>query len=415
MAETVYLIGTGRTDFSRNLKREGRALRDVIVESARAAIDDAGIAPGDIQSGVVGNFAAGLFARQLHLGSFLTEVDESLRGIPTLHTEAACASGAVAVLTGAQQVMGGMHDVVLVVGAEQQKTMSPAQGGDVLGAAGDYDVEKAEFGDFLFPRLFGRIAEIYRTTYGLEEIDLARVAVKNRAHANLNPQAQLRDSTLALDHAMGESAGNPRIAPPLKVSDCSQITDGAAAIVLCSERFLNRMARRGPRVRLQGFGHTTDYLPLARKDTPVFSIARKAAAGAFRMAQSDPTRIDGAEVHDCFSISEIIATEILGFAPPGGGADLLRSGATALPRVREALRPDRPIAQRAPIVNAGGGLIGDGHPVGASGVRQVGEAYRHLTGAAGDRQVRGARTFLTFNMGGTFTTSVVMIWGAGEN
>src|SRR4029434_6592562 len=137
MAEPVYVIGAGRTDFKRNLRKEGKTIRDLIVEAARAALDDAGIDPGEVQSGVVGNFAAGLFTRQLHLGAMLTDVDPALRGIPTVHTEAACASGGVAVLTAAQQVIGGLHDVVLVVGVEQQKTMSPAEGADVLAAAGD--------------------------------------------------------------------------------------------------------------------------------------------------------------------------------------------------------------------------------------------------------------------------------------
>ncbi|MEO6437291.1 MAG: thiolase domain-containing protein, partial [Tepidisphaeraceae bacterium] len=232
MAEPVYVIGVGRTDFKRNLRKEGRGLRDLIVEAARAAIADAGIDPADVQSGVVGNFAAGLFTRQLHLGSMLIDVDEKLRGIPTLHTEAACASGGVAVLTGAQQVAGGIHDVVLVVGVEQQKTMTPAEVGDVLGAAGDYAAEKATYGDYMFPRLFARIAEIYGKRHGLSERQLALVAVKNFAHARLNPLAQMRDRALSLDAASTESTDNPRIAPPLKVTDCSQITDGAAAIVL---------------------------------------------------------------------------------------------------------------------------------------------------------------------------------------
>ena len=192
MAEGVYLIGAARTDFKRNLRKEGKSLRDVIVEAGRAAIADAGLQPADVRSGVVGNFAAGLYTRQLHLGSFLTDINESLRGIPTLHTEAACASGGVAVLTGAQQIMAGLHDVVLVVGAEQQKTMSPADGADVLGAAGDYEAEKAKYGEYLFPKLFGDVAGQYAKRYGLTERQLALVAVKNHAHARMNPLAQMR-------------------------------------------------------------------------------------------------------------------------------------------------------------------------------------------------------------------------------
>src|ERR1051325_4941650 len=279
MGETVHLIGAARTDFKRNFRKEGNGLRDAITEVARAAIARAGVEPQDISAGVVGNFAGGLFTRQLHLGAFLTEVDERLRGLPTWHVEDACASGGVAVLNAAQQIMGGLRDVVLVVGAEQQKTMSPADGADVLGAAGDFAVEKAQFGDFMFPKLFGRMAQLYAERHGLTDRQLALAAFKNHAHARLNPLAQMRDSTLALDQFCTESEANPRIAPPLKSTDCSQITDGAAAAVLCSGRFAAKLARP-PRVRLLGFGHTTDHLSLASKDVPDLPIPRRAAEHA---------------------------------------------------------------------------------------------------------------------------------------
>jgi acetyl-CoA C-acetyltransferase len=399
MPRPVYLIGAARTDFRRNLRKEGKTLRDVIVEAGRGAIADAGISPADVQSGVVGNFAGGLFTQQLHLGSFLTDVDDSLRGIPTLHVEAACASGGAAVLTAAQQIIGGMHEVVLVVGVEQQKTMSPADGADVLGAAADFAAEKAEFGQFMFPKLFGKIAREYARRYPLSERDLATVAVKNYAHAQLNPQAQMREMELTLDAALGESAANPMIAPPLKITDCSQITDGAAAIVLCSERFAEKLARPH-RIALRGFGWTTDHLPFSAKDVLTFSIVRKSAAQAYERAGLLPGDIDGADVHDCFSISEILAYEILGFADP--------SGATMLPIARNRLGL-RGTNKHLPV-NPGGGLIGDGHPVGATGVRQVVEAFRQLTATAGDRQIPDAKNYLTFNMGGTMTTNITTIW-----
>ncbi|HTD88377.1 MAG TPA: thiolase family protein, partial [Candidatus Binatia bacterium] len=364
------------------------------------AIADAGIDPGEIQAGVVGNFASGLFTRQLHLGAFLTEVDDKLRGLATMHVEAACASGSVAVLAAAQQIIGGLRDVVLVVGAEQQKTMAPAEGADVLAAAGDYQLESPEYGEHMFPKLFARIAQLYEKRYGLKEEQLAQIAVKNHAHARLNPLAQMRDSTLTLKEACTASETNPRFAPPLKVTDCSQITDGAAALILCSEAFIKRMAQR-PRVRLLGYGHTTDHLQLAAKDAPHFLIPRKAAQQAYTMAGLGPREIQGAEVHDCFSISEIIAYEILGFADAGYGGQVAESGATSLSGNRSEV----------PVVNAGGGLIGDGHPVGATGVRQVVEGYYQLTKKAGQRQIKDVKHFLTFNMGGSMTTSVVMIWG----
>jgi len=411
MNEPVYILGAGRTDFKRNLKKEGKALRDVIVEAGQKAIAEAKIDPAEIQAAAVGNFNAGQFTKQLHLGAFIPEIDEKLHGIPTMHTEAACASGALSVLLGAQWIMGGFHDAVLVVGAEQQKTMSSRDGSDVLGAAADFDVERPEYGDFMFPKLFGRIAQIYIDKYGASPDDLAAVAYKNYAHAALNPLAQMREANLTYDCASQVSEKNPSVAPPLRVSDCSQITDGAAAVVLVSGKYLDKHGIDKSKVpRLLGFGHTTDYLALEKKDAPTFSTARKAAEKAFGMANLKPRDMNGAEVHDCFSITEIVAYEILGLAEPGKGAELAKSGATALPQVRGEHVSGK-IDFEIPV-NAGGGLIGDGHPVGATGVRQVVDAYQQLTNQSGAHQIPGAKKFLTFNMGGSLTTSVAMIWGA---
>jgi acetyl-CoA acetyltransferase len=410
MNEPVYILGVGRTDFKRNLKKEGKTIRDLIKEAGRKALEDAKIDPAEIEAAAVGNFNAGQFTKQLHLGAFIPEIDEKLRGIPTTHTEAACASGALAVLLGAHYIMGGFHDAVLVVGAEQQKTMSSLDGSDVLGAAADYHIEKPEYGDFMFPKLFGRIAQIYIDKYGATPHDLAAVAYKNYAHARLNPLAQMRDANLTYDHASQVSEKNPSVAEPLRVSDCSQITDGAAALVLVSGKYLDRIGRDKSKLpRLFGFGHTTDYLALEKKDVPTFSTARKAAQKAFDMAGLKPREMDGAEVHDCFSITEIVAYEILGLAEPGKGAELAKSGATALPQARGEHVTGK-FDFEIPV-NTGGGLIGDGHPVGATGVRQVVDAYQQLTEQAGARQIKDAKKFLTFNMGGSLTTSVAMIWG----
>ncbi len=357
MSESVYILGGGRTDFKRNLKKEGKAIRHIIIEAGKKAIEDAKIDPAEIQAGAVGNFNSGQFTKQLQLGAFIPEIDPKLRGIPTMHTEAACASGALSVLLGAEWIIGGFYDVVLVVGAEQQKTMSSLDGSDVLGAAADYHNEKPEYGDFMFPKLFGRIAQIYIEKYGATEADLARVAWKNYAHAKLNPLAQMRDADLTFD---------------------------CASVVLVSGKYLNKIGRDPSKIaRLLGYGHTTDYLPLDKKDAPTFSIARKAAEKSFRMANLTPRDLQGAEVHDCFSITEIVAYEILGLAEPGKGVELVKSGATTLPQVRQE-------KSKVPFdipVNAGGGLMGDGHPVGATGVRQVFEAYQQLTGQAGARQI----------------------------
>lgn len=423
MTSPVYLLGGARTDFKRNLKKENKTLRDVIVEVARGALTNTGLEAADIEAGVIGNFAGGMYTRQLHLGALLLEADEALRGIPTLHTEAACASGSVAVLTAAQSVGAGIYDCVLVVGAEQQKTMSPADGSDVLAAAADYHREKPEYGEFMFPKLFGRIAEIYMQKYpALTEHDLARVAVKNYLHARLNPLAQMRDTDLDFATASTESQKNWRIAAsPLKLYDCSQITDGAAAVVLCSERFLDKLEHRfgsgwvsSNPVRLLGWGHSTDCLALEKKDVPHFPQARRALTKALETAGiRDPcSELHGVEVHDCFSVSEVIAYEIIGLAKPGEGVDLLRNGATMLPSVRaQVLGPDAAAPPFSIPVNAGGGLMADGHPVGATGVRQVFDAHQQLTGQAEQRQIEKASRFLTYNVGGSMTTTVAMVWG----
>src|SRR5213075_1483158 len=336
MSESVYILGGGRTDFKRNLKKEGKTIRHIIIEAGKKAIDDAKIDPGEIQAGAVGNFNAGQFTKQLQLGAFIPEIDPKLRGIPTMHTEAACASGALSVLLGAEWIMGGFYDVVLVVGAEQQKTMSSLDGSDVLGAAADYHVEKPEYGDFMFPKLFGRIAQIYIEKYGASEKDLAWVAYKNYAHARLNPLAQMREADLTYDAASQVSDKNPSVAPPLKVSDCSQITDGAAALILVSAKYLERHGLDKSKFpRLLGFGSTTDYLALDKKDAPIFSTARKAAEQVFSMSNLTPRDVQGADVHDCFSITEIVVYEILGLAEPGKGVELVKSGATTLPQVRQ--------------------------------------------------------------------------------
>ena len=409
MNQNIYVIGAARTDFKRNLKKEGRTLQDVIVEVGRDAIANAGLMPTDVQAGIVGNFAAGLYTRQLHLGSLLIGIDDSLRGIPTLHTEAACASGSVGVLNAALWIAAGLHDVVLVVGAEQQKTMSPAEGADVLAAAADWNVERSQYGEHMMPKMFARVADLYAQRYGLTEKQLSTVVLKNFSHAQLNPMAQMRDAGMTIERAMTACDSNPRFAPPLKISDCSQISDGAAAVVLVSEKFVRDPARA---MKLLGFGHTTDALQLDRKSVPEFPMARKAAEQAYAMAHKSPRDLHAAEVHDCFSISELVAYEALGWADRGQAAALLESGATTLPRLRQAVGVGTNPAFSMPV-NTGGGLIADGHPVGATGVRQVVEMFQQVCGEAGQRQVDGAKTVMTFNMGGSFTTSVAMIWGKG--
>jgi acetyl-CoA C-acetyltransferase len=395
MDPTVFLLGAGRTDFKRNFRKEGKTLRDVVVETALATLADSQVRASEVNSGIVGNFAGGLYTRQLHLGSLLIDADPALKGIPTFHTEAACASGSVAVVAGIHQILSGLADVVLVVGAEQQKTMSPAEGADVLAAAGDWDREKPIFGEHMFPKLFAQIAAQYLATHNLPSDALADLVAKNYETAQRNPHAQKFGIPMSREQACTITEKNPEFAPPLKISDCSQVTDGGAGIVLASRRYVEQTGRKDA-VHLAGFGHATDHLELSKKDSPHFTIARKAIKQAYDRAGLTPGDIHAAEVHDCFSISEVIQYELLGFAEEGHGWRLLADGAT---------RFDGPIP-----VNVSGGLIADGHPVGATGVRQVWEAFRQLTGTAGERQLSDVSRFLCFNMGGSMTTNVCTIW-----
>lgn len=395
MDPSVYLLGAGRTDFKRNFRKEGKTLREIVGETVRATLDDAKIPASEVNSGIVGNFAGGLYTRQLHLGSLLIDADPALKGIPTFHTEAACASGSVAIVAGVHQILSGLADVVLVVGAEQQKTMPPAEGADVLAAAGDWEREKPVFGEHMFPKLFAKIAGEYLAENKLPPEALSDLVAKNYENAQRNPFAQKFGAPMTREQACTVTEKNPEFAPPLKISDCSQVTDGGAGVILASRGYVERIGRKGA-VRLAGFGHATDHLELSKKDSPNFSVARKAVKQAYDRAGLTPGDIHAAEVHDCFSISEIIQYELLGFAEPGHGWRLLADGATHF---------DGPTP-----VNVSGGLIADGHPVGATGVRQVWEAYRQLTGTAGDRQLADVTRFLCFNMGGSMTTNVCTIW-----
>ena len=395
MDPQVFLLGAGRTDFKRNFRKEGKTLRDIVSETVRATLDDAKVPASDVQSGIIGNFAGGLYTRQLHLGSLLIDADPAFKGMATFHTEAACASGSVAIIAAFHQILSGLADVVLVVGAEQQKTMSPAEGADVLAAAGDWDREKPLFGEHMFPKLFAKIADQYLSLHNLPKDALADIVAKNYENAQRNPLAQKYGAPMTREQACTITDKNIEFAPPLKIADCSQVTDGGAGVVLASRRYVERIGRRNA-VKLAGFGHATDHLELSKKDSPTFTIARKAARQAYERAGLTPGDIHAAEVHDCFSISEVVQYEILGFAESGHGWKLLADGAT---------RFDGPIP-----VNVSGGLIADGHPVGATGVRQVWEAYRQLTGTAGERQLQDVSRFLCFNMGGSMTTNVCTIW-----
>lgn len=409
MTAPVYILGGYQTDFARNWSKEGKHVSAMIREAVEGALAATDIAPKEVQVGHVGNFAAELYSMQGHLGAFLVDVDPAFAGLPTARHEAACASGSIAVLAASAEIESGRYDLALVVGVEQMKTVSPAVGGDYLGTAAWYEIE-AKGVEFPFPKLFGRLGDEYDRRYGLRDEHLARIAAVNYANAKRNPKAQTRTWYMSEAHARATDAYNPVIGGRIKVSDCSQVTDGAVAVLLSSPRFAAEYARRrglrrDPLARIEGWGHRTaplrfdDKIAESAKQPYVLPHTRRAITDAFaRAGIPDCWELSGIETHDCFTTSEYMAIDHFGLTAPGESWKAIEDGVIDF-------------GGRLPI-NPSGGLIGAGHPVGATGVRQLLDAALQVTGRAGDYQVPGARRFGTLNIGGSGTTSVVFVVGA---
>jgi acetyl-CoA C-acetyltransferase len=367
-----------------------------------------GIEPKDIDSVFVGNFASELYCMQGHLGAFCVDFDPSLRGVPTCRVEAACASGALAALNAMAFIGAGLSDVVCVIGVEQMKTVSPETGGSFLGTAAWYERE-AEGIEFPFPKLFGKLGDVYDSRYGLDEKYLARIAAINYSNARLNPNAQTRNWFMNYEHASSISGYNPVIRGMIKVTDCSQVTDGAVCLFLASEKYASEFAERRHidvnRIpRILGWGHTTATMEFSRKIAEsegsqyVLPYTRKAITDAFgRAGLSDCWGLDCIETHDCFTTSEYMAIDHFGLTPPGESWTAVEEGTIEL-------------HGKLPM-NPSGGLIGCGHPVGATGVRQLLDAYKQVCGVAGQYQVPGAKRVGTLNIGGSATTNVCFIVG----
>jgi acetyl-CoA acyltransferase len=411
----VYVLGGAHTPFIGKFhpdfiwkghpefgKRENPTIEQHLTRAVREALEHTRVPAEAIEKGVVGNFVAECFVNQGHLGAMAARIDPAFRGKPFHRVEGACASGGLAVLAGVEAIQSG-YDVVLCAGAEVQTTMSAKDGADCLARAAHYQSERA-IDPFTFPCLFARRTKIARQHLGITEADQARVVAKAYANAAKNPFAHMRTVTMPFERAATASDKNPLFLEHpeyreyLKVSDCSQVSDGASALVLVSEAGLRKVGRRHAHgtTELLAWGHACG--PLGQvDDLTELGITRLAAAEAYRDAELTPADVGVAEVHDCFSVTEILMYEALGFARKGEGAALARDGTTTL-------------GGRLPV-NTGGGLMAFGHPVGATGVKQVIELQRQLTGQAGDYQVAAHPTVgLAANMGGDDRTSVVTCW-----
>jgi acetyl-CoA C-acetyltransferase len=406
--EPVFVLGGYQTDFARNWSKEGKHISAMFSEVVTGALDATNIEAKEVEVGHVGNFAAELYTMQGHLGAFLVDVHPDFSGLPTGRHEAACASGSIALLAASAEIEAGRYDLAMVVGVEQMKTVDSARGGDFLGTAAWYERE-AKGISYPFPKLFGRLGDEYAARYGLKDEHLARISAINYDNAKKNPLAQTRGWYMSEAHANSQDRFNQVIGGRIKVSDCSQVTDGAICVFLASERFARKYAqRRGEDLaalpRILGWGHHTAPLTFddkvsESKDNPfILPHTRQAIVDAFRRARlPDVWALDAIETHDCFTTSEYMAIDHFGLTEPGKSWQAIEEGVIE-------------IDGQLPI-NPSGGLIGCGHPVGGTGVRQVLDAHRQVTETAGGYQVGGAKKVATLNIGGSGTTSCVFIVG----
>ena len=400
---TLFVLGGAQTDFARNYAREGLEVSDLVADVVRDTLADAAVDAHQVETIHVGNAFGQLFNNQGQLGGMPATVEPALWGVPAMRHEAACASGGLAVLAAGAEIEAGRYDVALVLGVEQEKNVPGDQAARILGAAAWHGHEDVDV-PYMWPHQFDLLADEYDRRYGLDHAHLAGISELNYRNARANPYAQTRAWSVT-EHGEDDLA-NPVVAGRLRRTDCSQVTDGAAGVVVAGPRFAQEWARRTGRVpaQVKGWGHRTVGLPYREKVTRsagnpyVMPHVRQAITDAFgRAGIDDVFALDGIETHDCFTPSEYLAIDHFGITAPGESWKAVESGTLE----RDGELP----------VNPSGGLIGLGHPVGATGVRMVLDATKQVTGRAGAIQVEGARTFGTLNIGGSTTTTVSFVIG----
>jgi acetyl-CoA C-acetyltransferase len=381
----VAVIGVGMTDFG---ELWDKSLRDLTVQAGLEAIKDSGFPGEEIDALYAGCMSSGIFIQQEHIASILADYCGLVPKAAT-RVEGACASGGLALRQAIMAVASGMHDVVVAGGVEKMTDILTEQTTMALACAADREWEA--FQGVTFPGLYAMMARRHMHEYGTTEEQMSLVAVKNHENGSRNPHAQYR-RPVTLDQVMTSSL----IADPVRLLHCSPISDGAAAVVVCSEEKAQQV--QAEPIWVLGSGQASDTIALHdRADITRMNATVVAGAEAFHMANLSPKEIDFVEVHDCFTIAEICAIEDLGFFKKGEGGKATEEGLTAL---------------NAEIsVNPSGGLKSKGHPVGATGIAQVVEVVTQLRGQAGERQVKDAEVGMTHNVGGSGGTCVAHILG----
>jgi acetyl-CoA C-acetyltransferase len=406
MTEPVFILGGHQTDFARAWARNGQDLSDMVRESTLGALQAAAVDPSQVQSIHVGNAFAELQRQQAHLGAMVAQVVPELWGVPAMRHEGACASSSLGVLAAMAEIEAGRYVCVLVLGVEEFKNTA----GDVASVnqnAASWQGHEDIACTYMWPAAFGRVALEYERRYGLDRRHLNRIAELNYGNARRNPLAQTRKWQFDALSFTDDDEANPLIEPGTRRQDCGQITDGACAVVLASARFAQEHARRTGRslsqsARIAGWGHRNAGLRLldkferSRNEPYVFPHVRQTLEDAWRRAGiAGVDDIDGVETHDCFTTTEYMAIDHLGMTPPGQSWQAVESG---------VIEP----GGRCPI-NMSGGLIGCGHPVGATGARMLLDAARQVTGEAQACQIEGARRVQTLNIGGSCATVVSFV------
>ncbi len=404
----VYILGGYQTDFARNWGRENKHIVAMMREAYRGGIEQTQIEPADIRAAFIGNFAAELYCMQGHLGAFFVDFDPCFEGLPTMRFEGACASSALAALSAMTYIQAGTYDLICLIGVEQMKTVSAEKGGDFLGTAAWYEKEAAGV-EFPFPKLFGKLGDEYDKRYGLDDKYLAMIADINYSNARTNPNAQTRNWFMNFEHANTLGKYNTTVSGRIKVTDCSQVTDGAVCFYLASQEYAAKYAKQTKRKLddipyILGWGHTTASIEFEKKiadsanDEYILPMTRRAITDAYERAGiANCWQLDTIETHDCFTTSEYMAIDHFGLTKPGQSFKAIDDGVIQM-------------GGKLPI-NPSGGLIGCGHPVGATGARQLLDAYKQVTGTAGGYQVPGVKKAATLNIGGTATTNVCFIVG----
>jgi acetyl-CoA C-acetyltransferase len=365
------------------------------------------LAPQDLDTAHVGNFAAELFCNQGHLGGVLAAALPELAGIPASRHEGACASGSLAALAASAEIEAGRYGLTAVVGIEQMRNVPGDQAAKIIGPTAMWAGHECVDVKYPWPHVFSELADEYDRRYGLKNEHLSRIAEINFSNARRNPNAQTRRWEFTEQSFQQDDAANPVIDGRMRKQDCGQITDGAAIVFLASETVAREWAQKRGRslnslARIAGWGHRTAPITYQAKidmsagESFVFPFVRATITDAYHRAGiTGVEQLSGIETHDCFTSTEYMAIDHFGITPPGQSWRAIESG-------------DIEIGGRIPV-NPSGGLIGLGHPVGATGVRMLLDCFKQVTGTAGDYQVANAERFATLNVGGSATTTVSFV------